>query len=292
MRPFELRLKAIKNIKDAETLIDSSPDNAFYLAGYSIEFILKARLCTTRDWPRLPSNNAEKKEWNRRDGRSQNEKVFIHDLQDLLTLSNTISIKSNSFNRINWEQTCSWTEQTRYKPIDSVTNQEAKEYVAEVRKVVEILMEYELVQVLLKKEKDVCERYGAFHCFVLLKNPKDKLWTLLMSWCSPTQELQDLRAEEIMAFFESMDEDLRGMIGNIVFEKIDRPAIKSAMAQAAMIGGVQHRPSAYFSNNIVVGLPKLHPGYFITAGNWSIEFLQKEWKRAKEYRESLKDIAD
>lgn len=292
MRPFELRLKAIKNIEDAETLVENSPDNAFYLAGYSIEFILKARLCTARGWPHLPKSRAEKDEWNKRDGRSKNEEVFTHDLQKLLTLSNTISIRAGSFHRINWEQACSWSEQARYKPVNSVNDQEAKEYISEVRKVIDILMEYELVDTLLEKEKKLYELYGPFHCFALLKDSSDKSWQLLMAWRAPTQELYDLRSKDLKEFFDSMDEDFRGMISKIFSLSTEDPAIKSATTQAGMIGGVHHSPSAHFSNNFVAGLPVLPPGYFITAANWSIEQLKNDWQRAEKFRESLKGIVN
>lgn len=132
MTPMELRKKAVKNLEDSKTLVEKSPDNAHYLAGYAVEYMLKARLLRHRGWSRLPRSMKELAEWNSQSGRPRNEKVFIHDLNELLSLAGDSSIKSTEYGHINWELVCQWSEQKRYAPIDSITGSDSTEHLAEV----------------------------------------------------------------------------------------------------------------------------------------------------------------
>lgn len=126
-------------IKDIETLSNIKLEEAicllknnlfqgsYYLAGYSVELILKARICKNLDIEHFYSSKLK-----------HGDKAFFnHDLGQLLTLSGLrtkfeAECLTNIDLKLNWNNICLWSEGKRYescttqkdaeKYIDSITN--------------------------------------------------------------------------------------------------------------------------------------------------------------------------
>lgn len=126
-------------IKDIEKLSDLRLNEAicllnnkyfhgsFYLAGYSVELILKARICKNLDIEHFYSSKLK-----------HGDKAFFnHDLEQLLTLSGLrtkfeVDCLTDIPLKLNWDNICLWNEGKRYefgitekdteKYIDSITN--------------------------------------------------------------------------------------------------------------------------------------------------------------------------
>ncbi len=123
---------ADKRLKEAELLLSNGfNEGAFYLAGYSVELMLKARIC----------KNLEIENFYLKPQISGKQAFFTHDLAQLLTLSglrkrfeNEIDSKggNNSELSVNWQIICTWNEEKRYDTfvrqhdveefIDGITN--------------------------------------------------------------------------------------------------------------------------------------------------------------------------
>jgi len=197
MTPQQLRENARQHVADARTLLPTSPKNAAYLAGYAVEFMLKARYCTLRGWPRFPTSVGELKAWNARDGVTTQDRLFVHDLNELLRLSDTVGLRQTAFHHIDWGRACDWSEQLRYEPLGTVAQDDAAALIAEADNVVRELTTFEVLHGLLAIELELTRRFGLFHCFALVVHPETQLWTLLLAWYDPDQETADARAREL-----------------------------------------------------------------------------------------------
>ncbi len=103
-------------LKDSEILFNSRRyDGAVYLCGYAVEIALKARICKTLRWPGYPLSRGE----------FQNFQSFkTHSLDVLLSLSG-IERKIKTDYLTEWSAVAAWDPEARYKPIGSVTSEEA-----------------------------------------------------------------------------------------------------------------------------------------------------------------------
>jgi|GEM_PF-5545189 len=294
LTPQQFRENARQNLADARALLEQSPRNAAYLAGYSVEFLLKARYCVLRKWPRFPRDNNELVEWNKRDGVETKDKLFVHDLDALLRLSDTVYIKRSSFNRIDWDRATDWSEQIRYQPKESVSRAEAEELINEVAKVCEEFLLHDVLQAMLEVEIDISKRFGPFNCFSLVKHPKNGTWVLLIAWYARTEEKWKARECELKRRIdETIDPDLRAQIASI--EAIDprHPVLLGLYQLLGMLGGgILHSPRSMFSRNIVIGFPTFPDGFVITAGNWADSSLQAEWDAAPDAKGGEPDTGD
>lgn len=287
LTPQHLRENARQNLRDARALLRTSPRNAAYLAGYAVEFVLKARYCGLRRWARFPDSVQELVAWNERDGVEMRDKLFVHDLEALLRLSDAVELKASTFSCIDWEQACDWSEHIRYQPADSVSIEDAEALIAEAEKVVEELSVIEVLQVLWSLEMELSQRYGPFHCFAFVVHPKnDKRWLLLVAWYAPDEARWQARAQELTrALDERLDIDLRAMVSEVAIVDPQHPMLQGLYVMVATLGGgIIHSPRSIFARNIVVGYPRMLDGYIITAGNWSPETVQKEWASAPALR--------
>lgn len=282
LTPQQFRENARQNLADARALLEQSPRNAAYLAGYSVEFMLKARYCMLRSWPRFPSSHSELVEWNKRDGVKTKDKLFVHDLDVLLRLSESITLKTSSFHRIDWDRASDWSEQIRYEPPGAIPRKEAEELIAEVEKLCDELTLFEALQTLWKIEINLSKQFGLFHCFALVKHSETGAWIILAAWYARTQQDWNIRAQALhLSVDEQMDSDLRTYISGI---EILPPgaSILQGMYQllGAFGGGLLHSPRSLFARNIVVGYPMFPDGFVITAGNWAATALEKSWQEA------------
>ncbi len=283
MTPQQFREKARQNLADARALLPTSAENAAYLAGYAVEFVLKARYCSLRKWPQFPVNVSELKKWNERDGVEMKDKLFVHDLEALLRLSDTVQLKTLSFQRIDWDRACDWSEQIRYQPVASIAYADAEALITEVEKVVNELIIFEVLQVLCSIEIDLSLRYGLFHCFGLVIHPETKQWVLLVAWCARNNDEWHTReCELVRQLDELLAPDLRGQVTDIQTFNSQAPLLKGLYVMFGVLGGgaIAHSPRSILTNNIVDGYPKLPDGFIITAGNWLPESLEKSWAEA------------
>lgn len=93
----DIQAIAYAKLEDAECLLENNRfDNAYYLAGYAIELLLKARICKTLGIPDFfDFDNAERK-------RLKNESVItkpykVHDFEQCLFCQEfTLNIKRRS----------------------------------------------------------------------------------------------------------------------------------------------------------------------------------------------------
>lgn len=276
MKPFEFRTKALKQIEAAKTLLDTSPEIAWYTAGYAIEFMLKARLCVARDWTQFPSSFQQLEEWNTKAGITTKEKIFIHDLDKLLTISDSLQIKTSSYLKIDWNSACTWNEQVRYKPNDSISRNEATAYINEIELAVKQLYILELINSCLKIEEKLTAKYGLFHCFAIVENKTG--WCVIASWIAKNEEDLNKREKELLDMLDNkIDNDLQKMITGKHFLPCYHPLLQGLYQLLRFTGGIRHSPSSVVSNNTVFGYPQFPPGYIITAGNWSEEDIKRSW---------------
>lgn len=118
---------------------------------------------------------------------------------------------------------------------------------------------------------------GGYHVVVSFAQPDENLWC----------ECHKATIESIA----NLDEDLKDKILDVVVLRPSDPLVQSVVTQAGMFGGgLAHAVRSQFSNNYVVGLPIVPPGYYITAGYWSDETMRKEWDKASEQRDKRKDL--
>lgn len=115
----EIEALAYSKLADAEYLLaDNRFDSAYYLAGYAIELLLKARVCKTL---RIPDffdfDNAERK-------KLKNENVItkpykVHDYEQLFILSGIYTeyrnelLNNETFSNT-WWIVSQWNENSRY----------------------------------------------------------------------------------------------------------------------------------------------------------------------------------
>jgi len=282
LTPSQLRIKARSFLESAKRELKVSPDVAAYLTGYSVEMMLKARICTMRQWSRLPSSSQELKNWNEKAGIDRNEKIFIHDLERLMKLNESTLLNSTKFRSIDWEKACTWSEQLRYVPEGDISEEYANELVCEVDKVVDTLNEYEIVNSVQEMEAKIESRFGPFDFFGLLNAGVAQKWILMTSARAPTDAVETERRNLLKESFDGLDIDIKESIITTLDLSVEDPAIQSALMQVQLLvgGGIKSSPSAMFGGNTITGFITIPPGYFITAGFWDLDILKKEWADA------------
>ena len=111
----EIRNLADKRLEEANLLLQNGfHEGAFYLAGYAVELMLKARICKHLDMD----------DFYTRPLKSGKQAFFTHDLEQLLTLSGSRKrlemdidpvTGTNSTLFANWQTICKWNEEKRYE---------------------------------------------------------------------------------------------------------------------------------------------------------------------------------
>lgn len=114
---------ALQKLHDAEVLYaNACYDNAYYLAGYSIELAFKARICKNLNIDTLFLPN------------SKYIKFFkVHDFDTLLMFSGLLAkLENEQVSNIdfhqNWSYICKWKEDTRYSIKGSKTQVQSREF--------------------------------------------------------------------------------------------------------------------------------------------------------------------
>ena len=135
--PVEIKKLAYERLNEAKILCDAGKyDGAFYLAGYSIELMLKAKICERFDVDNLFDENVNK------DGINKvRNAVKLHDVGLLLTFSGlrkkldvekaTNRVLNTTITRLfDAENKCLWDEKSRYQPIGSQNPDDVKELIS------------------------------------------------------------------------------------------------------------------------------------------------------------------
>lgn len=201
----------MENIKDARTLFDQGKyDNASYLAGYAVELVLKARFCTRRDWADFPDDRADARQRGVPD-------VVTHDLERLLTLSDSVSLQASSMNNINWARATDWSSEQRYEAVGSITREHAEAQIEETKKLVVEMVLYEIVGKLVAVERKVSEEMGPFNLFLLgdcVTQPRG--WEILMSaWWLLGEKGHERGVEVVKRLREVLDSDLHAVVATV-----------------------------------------------------------------------------
>lgn len=168
MTPFQLRVRASKNIESAIGLLKAGdPDNACHLAGQAVELALKARYCTRRGIADFPDNLPAIRAANL-------QEAAIHNLDTLLTLAKGIEIPK--YAGIDWMRVCEWEVVQRYDPVGTITNEQAASRVEESSAVVDYLSLHELLERLSKVRAELhTELNTVFYFFAIDINSSDEL---------------------------------------------------------------------------------------------------------------------
>ncbi|MDH4185302.1 MAG: HEPN domain-containing protein [Nitrospinota bacterium] len=124
-----LRLSRAR-LDDAKALQSGSRNHGgIYLSGYAVELALKARICIALSWDGYPSNSKEFRNY---------QSFKTHDFDVLLHLSGLeLEVKTNPEVSVHWSILAEWNPEARYEPLDSVTEENAKNMIMAVEKMVE-----------------------------------------------------------------------------------------------------------------------------------------------------------
>ena len=115
-----LRALSQKRLKEAKVLYENGLyDGAVYLAGYAIETALKAKICRNLKIPAYPDEGSTKS-------------IFAsHDftrLALLAGLSSTLTAAHPDLG-VNWSIVASWNPDWRYRPVGSVSQIDANDFI-------------------------------------------------------------------------------------------------------------------------------------------------------------------
>jgi hypothetical protein len=126
----DLKSIARARLDDAKVLLKGHrPDGAVYLCGYAVEMALKARLCRTLKWTGFPETGAEFQGL---------QSIKTHNLEILLRLSGVEGrIKTRLMRE--WSLVLGWDPEKRYRTLGQFTEQQAKDMIAAVTKLVRVL---------------------------------------------------------------------------------------------------------------------------------------------------------
>ena len=121
---------SVARLRDAETLYTADRyDGAYYMAGYSLELALKARICKTLNWAEFPATNKEFERF---------RSFKVHDLEVLLKLSGyEQKIKSTLLPE--WSQVNQWQPEIRYRPIGFASQKQASDMLTAISALMRML---------------------------------------------------------------------------------------------------------------------------------------------------------
>jgi len=126
----DLKSVARARLDDAKILLKGGRlDGAVYLCGYAVELSLKARLCRTLKWTGFPETGAEFQGL---------QSIKTHNLEILLRLSGVEGRIKSRF-AAEWSLVIDWDPEKRYQTSGKFTEQQAKDMIAAVTKLVRVL---------------------------------------------------------------------------------------------------------------------------------------------------------
>lgn len=265
MTPFELRVRAFKNIESAKALLQSDPDYASYTVGYALEYVLKSRFCSKFGLKSFPDDRKEAR-------KLQVDQAFTHNLDDLLRLTDGESVKSGGMvSHVDWAVAADWGVDRRYTPVGSLDIEFVTKQIDETEKVCIRLCEYELLEQLQKLEISLSQEHGPFSLFVYCWNPDFHWWELLISFWAFNDE-ERARREVVIddGINDHIDLQLQKLIGSLRFFHPTSAEASSFYAHiSTFIGPVQHALQVAAAYNSVAGLKPIPPAWIFTCADWS-----------------------
>ncbi len=274
MTPQEARERARRFASAAITLADTQPDVSSYNAGYAVELALKARACALNGWKRLPGDRREATEWAREAGLPNNRVLWGHDLNNLLKVSDSLRMETDSYHDVDWDTAADWDSTHRYQPVGSVTPERARERAGESEKVVCELETYEIIRVLMKIERELTEEHGLFFLFAYFISPHYNRWGLYFVYGGQTEYSYMAMLRDVECRLKrELDEDLRARINHVRPMSANREEVLALIHYAEKErGGVQGEAldvrTGFESGYDGVEMPT---GVIITAGDWTSE---------------------
>lgn len=126
----DLRIIGRARLRDAQILLRARRfDGSFYLCGYAVELVLKARICRTLRWPGFPESAQDFKGF---------QLLRTHDLEILLRFSGAEGrVKANYL--AEWSEVLKWHPEKRYQAIGRLTLREAADMVTCLERLLTIL---------------------------------------------------------------------------------------------------------------------------------------------------------
>jgi HEPN domain-containing protein len=122
----ELSSIARARLDDADALVSAGRhDGAVYVCGYAVELGLKARICKTLRWEGYPETGKEFEAY---------RSFKTHDLVVLLRLSGVEEDVKKSL-PFEWSVVAQWNPESRYGPVDSSSEDEARSMIESARAV-------------------------------------------------------------------------------------------------------------------------------------------------------------
>ncbi len=135
-------IEALANDKliDAECLFKSDRyDSAYYLAGYSVELLLKAKVCKTLGIENFfDFNNASKAKFMAKNVDNVFKSYRVHDYSQLLLLSGVYTefydeLNTNANLKSDWSIVSQWNENSRY--LTGISKEEVENFLTSIKEI-------------------------------------------------------------------------------------------------------------------------------------------------------------
>ena len=126
----DLRAIARARLRDAQVLLRAKRfDGAYYLSGYAIELVLKARICRTLKWEGFPQSAKDFEGL---------QSLKTHNLEILLKLSG-IEPRVKARHLKEWSEVILWNPEQRYRALGQMPPQEVTNMLSYVERLLEVL---------------------------------------------------------------------------------------------------------------------------------------------------------
>lgn len=123
--PADLRRLARERLNDARILLTNHRyDGAYYLCGYAVEMLLKARICRTLKWPEFGGEHVKA--------------LKVHDLAFLLKFSGAEPRVKAKY-MAEWSRVQDWRVENRYDPKKTINVTEATDMIDATARLLRVL---------------------------------------------------------------------------------------------------------------------------------------------------------
>jgi len=123
--PVNLRKLARERLRDAKVMLRGRRyDGSYYMCGYAVEMVLKARICQTLKWTSFRGEHVKS--------------LRVHDLPFLLKFSGVEPRVTRKY-FAEWSKVQDWKVENRYDPKRSITLAEATDMVTATQRLLKVL---------------------------------------------------------------------------------------------------------------------------------------------------------
>ncbi len=141
----DIEILALSKLVDAECLSDNGrADGAYYLAGYCIELLLKARVCKTLGIPDFFNFGSSTKKKLKNEGNLA-KPYKVHDFEQLLVLSGIYNdfeqeLTNDPLFKAHWSVVSKWNEDCRY--LTGQNPQDVKDFLTSVKEIAQWIQKH------------------------------------------------------------------------------------------------------------------------------------------------------